>query len=84
MPTNTSIVIQKSGNDIGGIEKLVCLVMSPMDLNISWVKVNNVNLNKPVVLTYGNKVVIIDSRLSLQKDIVISELSNGNRHTLTV
>jgi len=83
MPTNTSVVIQKSVNDIGGTEKLVCLVKSPMDLNISWIKVNDEYNFKPIVLTNGNKVVYIDSRFSLQKDTV-TELFNGNRYTLTV
>jgi len=61
----------------------VCLVTSPTDLNISWVKVDNENINKPIVLAYGNKVVIDDSRFSLQKDIV-TELWDTSRHTLTV
>jgi len=83
MPTNTSAVIEKSVDDIGGTEKLVYLVMSPMDLNISWIKVNNEKIIKSIALAYGNKVVITDSRFSLQKDIV-TELFNGNRYTLTV
>jgi len=82
--TNIYDVIEKSVNVVGGTEKLVCIVMYPFDLNISWVKIDKENISKPIVLTYGNEVVIDDSRFTLQKDIVVRKIFNGKCYTLTV